>query len=279
MVLKAFGQGKLILCGEHAVLRGAPALVLTLDRGVEIRYAGPEKGEWSFPGTRDEFLPALDALLNRAEEIYPALKPCRGPLFISSDLPAGRGFGSSAALWVAIARLIFLLLNLPGDKENLWRLAHHLEGVFHGAPSGIDTGSAIFGGVNLYTPCSGGDLPLRVGVEDKKIPLQWGSVPRRGGTKQIIGTLKSLSIYEGSMDRLSELNQRFIWEYRSQPLPDLRLLGRLMEQMQDEFRTLGLTTPEMDRRLEEARGEGALGGKLSGAGGGGAYCLVKGAYS
>jgi mevalonate kinase len=48
------------------------------------------------------------------------------------------------------------------------------------------------------------------------------------------------------------------------------LAGRAM----DQLRAIGLSTPELDQLLEAAKAAGALGGKLSGAGAGGAFFAV-----
>ena len=51
-------------------------------------------------------------------------------------------------------------------------------------------------------------------------------------------------------------------------------LGRLAGEAQELLAALGVSTPALDRILEAGRAAGALGGKLSGAGGGGAFFLV-----
>ena len=52
------------------------------------------------------------------------------------------------------------------------------------------------------------------------------------------------------------------------------LLGTLADRAMETLRRLGLSTPGLDRLLAAGCAEGALGGKLSGAGGGGAFFLV-----
>src|SRR5207245_9309099 len=49
-------------------------------------------------------------------------------------------------------------------------------------------------------------------------------------------------------------------------------LGRLMNRNHDMRRQIGVSTPDLDRLVAEARQAGALGAKLTGAGGGG--CII-----
>ena len=56
--------------------------------------------------------------------------------------------------------------------------------------------------------------------------------------------------------------------------PDARRLGSLASKAQEALSALGLSTAETDRVLAAGRQAGARGGKLSGAGGGGAWFLL-----
>ena len=51
-------------------------------------------------------------------------------------------------------------------------------------------------------------------------------------------------------------------------------IGRMADRAQQLLRSAGLSTPELDDLLSYGRAAGALGGKLSGAGGGGAFYLI-----
>jgi mevalonate kinase len=53
-----------------------------------------------------------------------------------------------------------------------------------------------------------------------------------------------------------------------------RRIGELAEQAMRRLRALGLCVPAQDGLLDAGRAAGALGGKLSGAGGGGAFFMV-----
>lgn len=68
-------------------------------------------------------------------------------LAISSDLPVGSGFGSSAATAVAVAGGLCHLAGLAIAAADLEPLALVIERRQHGHPSGIDTAATLHGGV------------------------------------------------------------------------------------------------------------------------------------
>ena len=54
----------------------------------------------------------------------------------------------------------------------------------------------------------------------------------------------------------------------------VRALGPLLDAAQEDLAGLGLSTPRLDALIAAARGAGALGAKLTGAGGGGAMIAL-----
>src|SRR5690606_29761164 len=83
---------KLILCGEHAVVHGYPAVALAVDRGTTVRLVRPE-------AARRPDDPRLRAALA-------LLLPAGWDVAIDSELPIGCGMGSSAAIAVATVRAV-----------------------------------------------------------------------------------------------------------------------------------------------------------------------------
>ena len=75
------------------------------------------------------------------------------PLYVklSSELPIGSGFGSSAAFSVSLTGALFKFYGLPiEDRETISDWAFQSERLFHGKPSGIDNTIATFGGCVFY---------------------------------------------------------------------------------------------------------------------------------
>jgi len=68
-------------------------------------------------------------------------------LMIDSQIPIGSGMGSSAALAVAIAGVLYLLTNKNIDKEKVNEIAFRAEQKRHGLPSGGDNSACCYGGL------------------------------------------------------------------------------------------------------------------------------------
>ena len=91
-----FAPGKLILSGEHAVVHGHLAIALAVDRGTTVRLEARDGPTHIATST------ISDARLDRA---IAAMLPAAGlAVHIATDLPVGRGMGSSAALSIALVR-------------------------------------------------------------------------------------------------------------------------------------------------------------------------------
>jgi phosphomevalonate kinase len=120
--------GKLMLAGEYAVLDGAPAIVLAVDRGVRCDISVSDHLDIQTPDGDDRFVrPPLDGHIGRY--IFSAWNP--------TDLAEKPGFGGSAAACVAAT----LAAGLPATDA----LAIHLR--VQGGGSGADVLASIHGGM------------------------------------------------------------------------------------------------------------------------------------
>ncbi|MFQ5678248.1 MAG: mevalonate kinase [Gemmatimonadota bacterium] len=98
------------------------------------------------------------------ETARPALR-----LEVDSDLPIGSGFGSSAALAVAVVGGYLMWRRGTASIEVIERLALEVERRQHGLPSGIDGATVLRGGV-VWAERSEADR-LRVRPLDEKVSL------------------------------------------------------------------------------------------------------------
>jgi mevalonate kinase len=131
-----FYPSKLLLFGEHTVLRGSQALAVPL-----VKYSG--KWQYSDDKTKQYDLPKLaDYLKNLVENgkiafdtegVRSALE--RG-LFFKSDIPRGYGAGSSGALVAAMYDAFGLDKNLTISELKI--ILGLIESYFHGESSGLD---------------------------------------------------------------------------------------------------------------------------------------------
>lgn len=139
--------GKVILSGEHAVVYGKPALVCAIDRRLAITFSECKETKYE-----DKLLPQLEKSvisflgergMQRLNKGYTYL--------IESDIPIGRGLGSSAAYCSALsAGLLELFTGREWSKEDINICAYQMEKYFHKNSSGVDTSTSIMGGLIYY---------------------------------------------------------------------------------------------------------------------------------
>jgi mevalonate kinase len=157
--------GKTILFGEHAAVYGHPAIVTALDHRMTVSArASTSLGH----GTVRLEIPSLSvartvastgfatavrepgdlALLAVAIATEDLGAPHAGlSLRIDSDIPSGSGFGSSAALAVAVVTACRRALDDDLGPEEIARLALKVERHQHGNASGVDVQAVLRGGV------------------------------------------------------------------------------------------------------------------------------------
>ena len=260
--------GKLLLFGEHAAVYGEPALGISLPWTAELRITPLSAGQYASRG-----LPPLPAAL----AAMLAQPPYAAQIEIRSHIPIGLGFGSSAALCVAAERALAGAGQADGGA--IWRGAHEREKVFHGSPSGADTGLAAHPGVGFLSwPGGDGGLPRYESLPTSELHLVVAAVARHGDTRaQVAAVARRLHAGDGAAkDALHRLGQcsREARALLLQPRIPTAALGAQADAAHRMLSRLGLADPQQDRLLQAGRDAGAGGGKLSGAGCGGACYLV-----
>jgi mevalonate kinase len=246
------GCGKLILLGEHAVVYGHPAIAVGLSKQTEV-ILDPRPGP-----TRIVEANIQDARLT--ELISKALPPEGLAVRIRSELPTGRGMGSSAALCVALIRAREALTANEPTLDEIHAAGFELEAIFHGTPSGIDHAVAAHGGALFYRK---GEEPEILDMPPiQAVVLDSG---RSGNTAQMVAAVADR---RPSIDfALAQLGE-FAGIARNQ-LSDTTLLGELMIEAHALLKTIGVSTQTLDELVALSMANGAIGAKLSGAGGGG----------
>lgn len=277
----ASGQafGKVILLGEHAVVYGSPAIALALTRGAEAEVRRSERTSLWLGSSEYRIGPAamadseplpLRAFRALLEELDAPELEARAALAI----PAGAGLGASAALGVALARAVSGLLGratLEGRcAGSVARAALAWENVFHGNASGIDTAAAEHGGCLWFTRAAGA-APLAVGGS---LRVAVASVEPGVSTRRMVEAVAERRRKDPSgTDRVMDSIQALVARAREVIAGRERAeLGRMMTQNHELLVRLGVSTPGLNQACEWALRAGALGAKLTGAGGGG--CVV-----
>jgi mevalonate kinase len=272
-------SGKLILFGEHAAVYGHPAVGVSLPESTTVTFGDAAVPEWDLSDIPAEDREGVRTILDRLESSLPGLdERGRRAVVIESNVARKAGFGSSAALCGAFARAALTLggePEAPADTARAWALAHDAERIFHGTPSGVDTGLALLGGTCVLRPRPPA-LPGLQRVPPRGLHFVVGALQRDAGCSALV---LGLAARVKSGDRAARASIDALGGIAAEAADALlknaprlpEALGMLANRAMDQLKALGLSTPEMDRLLEAAREAGALGGKLSGAGGGGAF--------
>ena len=294
------GYGKLLLFGEHAAVHGHPALGLALPMEAQAwmgddppqQSLHPESrpfevGDWEIHGMLPRhhaiFRQLWEQLLTQIPQIRNRMNVAvtRRQVAITSTVPYEMGFGSSGALSAALAQAGSRYIGTEASADWLWQTANTLETVFHGTPSGIDTGLAVFGGCQAFNrpvEWDRQDLPRRMPLPAPPVMLLIGCIPRRSSTRDLVELVhRRLQEEPGRTgDLLTELGTyaAAIIQYLERGQATPRLFGHYADEAQQALRSLGVSTPELEHVFDRLADCGSLGGKLSGAGGGGAFYAV-----
>lgn len=285
------GSGKLILFGEHAAVYGLPAVGTPLPCRTVLKFS-PES---TYPdhqrdrscsnphnairleGASKECRDTLAKLLDDLSQLdNPKYLPPRGSWRIRSDVPRAGGFGSSGALCVAVARIVLDKPENQYDRE-VHRLANLLERRFHGTPSGIDTGMSA-DNVSALWISTRNRLPRRCPISIPSWHLLYGALPRVSDTAENVRCLQREMESENpelisAMNELGELSMNFAALISRKENCFSQIAAQLVNRAQEILAEFGLSLPLLNRVLNIAAEEGAIAGKISGAGSGGAFYL------
>ena len=290
MAVTGEGSAKLLLFGEHAAVYGHPAVGLALPWTTRVTIAEDASATaWNLPKMMPDERTRLFALVSLMFEIFPRLRREGYSLTIDSNVPRGMGFGSSSALCVALVKAVVTVManrflpeawarELLKSMHKLWLLANRAERLFHGKPSGIDTGLALLGDMQGFRFSDSATLPEPTEIPDCDLVLVVGGVPRDGTTKEHVQALAARRAASdaatiASLDHLGALSREALAVFENGG-DVASTIGRLANEAEQELVALGLGNNNVTRLLEAGLDAGALGGKTSGAGCGGAFFLV-----
>jgi D-glycero-alpha-D-manno-heptose-7-phosphate kinase len=204
-------------------------------------------------------------------------------IFLASQVPPGTGLGSSGSVAVSMIKALALWCGLDLGPAEVAELACYIEIEKLGMPVGKqDQYAAAFGGLNCIT-FSRTDVtveplqvpPGTVEAMDRNLMLFFTGTSRQSST--ILHRQKSASVQGDpeTIRRLKTIKELGLEIRLALEGGDLEAFARLLHRSWLEKRQLteGITNPFLDQCYEVARQEGALGGKVTGAGGGGFLML------
>lgn len=204
-------------------------------------------------------------------------------MFMASEIPPGTGLGSSSTVAVAIIKALSTALGKRLNKKELAETACYIELEKLGAPIGKqDQYAAAYGGLNWIEFSADGVAvePLRFDPEviqalEHNLLLFFTGSSRSAAEilrKQTESSQKKEPMVVEALHQVKEMAYEVL---RSLERGDLRAFGELLHQnwQQKKRFAKGVSNPTIDEAYDLARRGGAIGGKITGAGGGGFFML------
>jgi len=176
---------KLILSGEHAVVYGCPALSMAINisatcdcsytsstnnqisleltnygekhclpnlvwhklaSDIESRFALFEANTAAIHSVLSKPIDLILVTLHHFDLLHP-IKAGEWSFKIHSEIPTGRGLGSSAAIIIGLLKTLYEQHHIEVENDTLLALAQRIEARQHGQSSGIDPATIIHGGL------------------------------------------------------------------------------------------------------------------------------------
>ncbi|WP_216136320.1 GHMP kinase [Polynucleobacter sp. es-MAR-4] len=197
-----------------------------------------------------------------------------------ADIPSGTGLGSSGSFTVALLKALYTHRKRHIHQEELAELACHIEIDRLGEPIGKqDQYIAAVGGLTCFAFHRDGRViatPLKVSMEtmfdlEDNLLLFF-----TGFSRSASGILKDQKVksQQNDTDMIANLHYVKNLGYKSKAAleeGDTKLFGELMHEHWEhkKRRSGGMSNPKIDEWYQLAMNNGAIGGKLVGAGGGG----------
>ena len=199
-----------------------------------------------------------------------------------SDVPAaGSGLGSSSTVTVGVLNALYQYQGMPVTAEQLAQHACDIEINILGKPIGVqDQYIASYGGINFIEFNKGGEVkvePLGLSEEYLNDLKSYLMVFFTGKTRQAIAVLKEQKANIKKKNRiLLEMADQARLGKKLLKLGKVAALGRLLNEGWELKKQLAskISDTEIDGIYSAAKKAGAIGGKISGAGGGGFLTLL-----
>jgi mevalonate kinase len=275
---------KIILFGEHFVVYNKPAILASVTKRIKVgAHLNNSKtiNIKSDLGIEASYKESDFNIIKRANDsqtiLYPLYESARSVLserhqilgldiLVNSEFPYGLGLGSSAASCVATVAAVDSLFHKP-DKQYVCDKAIKSERLIHNNSSGADCYISTFGGLIYYIKNTGfNKIYCR-----KDLSLLIGNTGIRHSTGALVSSVKKFKDENSSLfNNLSRRAENICRDaFTAITKGDERKLGELMRENHTLLQQLGVSHDKIDYLVNVCVENGALGAKLTGAGGGG----------
>jgi len=197
-----------------------------------------------------------------------------------ADIPSGTGLGSSGSFTTALLRALYVHQRRPLHSEQLAELACHIEIDRLGEPIGKqDQYAAAYGGISCFTFNKDDSVevsPLKLVSEtmfdlEDNLLLFFTGYSRSASSILVDQNIRTQSSDDEMLENLHFVKKLGFRSKEALEAGDAEHFGELMNEHWEhkKRRTGGMSNPKIDEWYELAMKNGAVGGKLVGAGGGG----------
>ena len=271
MKISYSAPGKIILSGEHSVVYGKPALVtaVNLRLTVTINEGKPQIKDKEI---HEAVVKIEEIVLNYLQK-QTKVKKKSFNYYYKSDIPIGRGMGSSAAFCVAtVAALLHFYTGREYEKQIVNSLAYQGEKYFHGMPSGVDVSASCFGGLIFYRKefeflknISSLNFKIPKRIQDQLILIDSGR-PVESTAQMVKQVGKRYNddpkFIETVLNTIEKLTKRMVVSIVKE---DTDLFQETVKENQSELENLGIVSKQTKKLLKDIEPYGV--GKVTGAGG------------
>lgn len=275
----AMANGKVILLGEHAVVYGKPAIAVPIKNAVVAEVSDTDHSPeikvpaWDIDDKLEESNSIWwSAIQNVFEQLGIANQ--KFSVHIKPNIPAAMGLGGSAATAVAIVRSVSKHFKLDLNDEEVNHYAFLCEKAAHGTPSGIDNTIATYGSPLVY---QAGEQPRLDMIEfPRPLSLVIGISDQPSLTVDMVAGVrdrwrKNSALYDSLFANFAQVTESGLDAIKQ---GDYKALGHMMTINHGLLSAIQVSSPELDRMVQISRDHGALGAKLTGAGGGGSIIAL-----
>ncbi len=268
--------GKIHLSGEHAVVYGKPAVVVSTSKRMYVTLETSNS-----PAKNDDSQVVLSNLRRKDAYINEILKiietkykiPLSDSLLITinSDIVRSCGMGSSAALAVALIGAVLLYIGQPWNRQIINELAFQAEKFKHGNASGSDPTIVTHGGLLWYRKEL--DFLKTFWLLPFKIPknfapfllINTGRVENTGELVKAVRKRKELDKpgFTSLITRIEEVTRGMTGAIHDEDEIDFRDSIQENERLLEQLGVVSISVKQLVRKIESIGGVA----KISGAGG------------
>lgn len=270
------GTAKMILCGEHAVVYGEPAISVPFTQAVvTTNVETSTKTEFSsafFSGNLEDMPDFLEGIKSLVVDILKEIgKGECVSIHVTSGVPIGRGLGSSAAVATSIARGLYKYFDKELDKKKLLAIVNAAEKIAHGNASGVDAITVVSEKPVWYER----DRKLEIMHFPKKVTFVVADTGVPSETRAAVADVQQLyQKNEAEIGKIIHALGDISREIKTnlEGNADTVKIGTAMNKAQSYLEILTVSDKSLEKLIEVARSNGADGAKLTGGGRGG--CII-----